>query len=159
MSLPNLTGTGRLTADPEIRFSNSGMAVARIQLAFNQRRKNDAGTWEDGDSFYITGVMFKDAAQNAADSLTKGMEVVVTGRLKTEKWETSNGDKRSAPSLLIDSIGPSLSWATAKVSKTERNGNGGARQQQSRQAPANDDPWASQPAGSSWGGNDTQPPF
>lgn len=138
MSLPNLTGTARLTADPEMKFSASGTAVARIQLAFNARRKNDRGEWEDGDSFFITGVLLKQAAENAVESLTKGMEVVVTGRLKTDRWESNDGEKRSAPSLLIDSIGPSLAWATARVTKASRDGSGGGqRQQPARQ----DDPW------------------
>lgn len=121
MALPQLTGTARLTADPELRFAPSGVAVCTIQLAFNARRQNkQTGQWEDGDSFFVRGTLFNNPAEHAAESLTKGTEVLVIGRIKTEHWETRDGEKRSTPALLIDSIGPSLRWATTTVNKAQR---------------------------------------
>lgn len=119
--LPTLSGTARLTADPELRFSPSGVAVVKVGLAFNSRRRNQAGEWEDGDVFFVSGTTFKEHAEHIAESLWRGTEVVVTGRLKTHSWEDrASGQKRSTPELLIDTIGPSLRFATAKVSKAER---------------------------------------
>lgn len=147
MSLPTLSGVGRLTHDPETRFTSSGMAVTTLRLAFNSRKKDQSGQWVDGEVFYVRAKAFKEMAENIADSLAKGSEVVVSGRLKTESWEDkSDGGKRSAPELLIDSIGPSLRWATASVKKAERSGGG--------PAPA-DDPWGSAPNSS----RPEEPPF
>lgn len=121
MSLPTLTGIARLTGDPELRFTGSGMALCSMQLAFNSKRQNkDTGQWEDGDVLFLKATAFKDLAEHVAESLTRGAEVVVTGRVKTEQWETRAGEKRSATALLLDSIGPSLRWATAKVNKAQR---------------------------------------
>lgn len=150
MSLPTMTGVGRLTADAEVRFSPSGVAVGTVPLAFNSRRKNAAGEWEDGDVFYVRGTVFKEAAEYVAESLSKGMEVVVTGRLKTDQWEDrQSGEKRTGVSLLIDSIGPSLRFQTATVNKADRNGAGGG---------SGPDPWGSAPASSGQRGYD-EPPF
>lgn len=165
MSLPSLNGTARLIDQPELRFSANGTAVVKVRLAFNARRKDDAGQWVDGDSFFIDGKLFGQHAQNIVDSLEKGMEVVVSGRLKTEKWETREGEKRSGSSLLVDSIGPSLRFATARVEKAGGSGQGkqdamqAARQASSREG--REDPWASgvpgtQAAGG-WGGGDEAP--
>jgi single-strand DNA-binding protein len=172
MSLPTLNGTARLIDTPELRFSAQGTAVIKLRLAFNARRKDDSGQWVDGDSFFINGTVFGQHAQNLADSLEKGMEVVVSGRLKTEQWETREGEKRSGPSLLVDSIGPSLRFATARVEKAR--GGSGSGQQDARQAaqrgassaPA-EDPWATSSGGGqagAWGGGgqqgwDSEPPF
>lgn len=164
MSLPTLNGTARLIDAPELRFSAQGTAVVKVRLAFNARRKDDNGNWVDGDSFFIDGKVFGQHAQNLADSLEKGMEVVVSGRLKTERWETREGEKRSGPSLLIDSIGPSLRFATARVEKAGGSGAGkeqalqAARQASSREGM--DDPWASGVPGTTpAGAYDTDPPF
>jgi single-strand DNA-binding protein len=128
MSLPTLTGVGRLTADPELRFTSSGTAVCKVSIAFNARRKNDRGEWEDGDSYFAYGTAFNKLAENLAESLSKGTEVNVTGRLKTRQYE-KDGEKRSVVELLIDAIGPNLAYATAKVEKASRDGggNGGRR--------------------------------
>lgn len=160
MSLPTLSGVGRLTGDAELRFTPSGTAVAKVPLAFNQRKKDENGNWVDGENFFITGTLFNKAAENAAETYTKGMEVVVSGRMKTRQWDTDQGEKRSMPELLIDAIGPSTAFATAKVEKNarENNGNGG-------RAARSDDPWASAapaPAGSRSGGRggyNQAPPF
>src|SRR5207237_5718091 len=107
MTLPTLSGVGRLTGDAELRFTPSGTAVAKVSLAFNARKKDENGNWTDGDVFFVTGTLFNKAAENAAETYTKGVEVVVTGRLKTRQWETDQGEKRSMTELLIDAIGPS----------------------------------------------------
>lgn len=122
MSLPTLSGVGRLTAVPELRFTASGTAVCTVQLAFNARKKNEqTGKWEDGDTLFIRGTAFKEHAENIAESLTIGAEVLITGRLKTDQWnDKTSGEKRSSTVLMIDSIGPSLRWSTAKVAKADR---------------------------------------
>lgn len=147
MSLPSITGVGRLTQDAELRFAPSGVAVCTVNLAFNSSKKDAAGNWVDGDSFFIRGTAFKQVAENIAETLKRGDEVVVAGRLKTDQWETREGEKRSSPSLLIDSIGPSLRYATAKVNKAARGGGGGS---------SDADPWGSAPQS---GGLSTEPPF
>jgi single-strand DNA-binding protein len=124
MSLPTMSGTGRLTAEPELRFTPAGMAVCKLRFAFNSRKKNDAGEWVDGDVFYIDGTVFKDEAEHVSESLTKGAEVVVTGRIKTRKYTDKDGNPRSINELMVDSVGPSLKYASAKVAKMQRsNGN------------------------------------
>lgn len=154
MSLPNLSGVGRLVEDPQLRFSQSGTAVCSVNLAFNSRRKNAAGEWEDGDSFFVRGTAFKEMAESMAESLTRGCEVVVSGRLKLDRWEDKQtGEKRSAPSLLIDAIGPNLRYATADVKKADRSGGFGG----GKSAPA-DDPWGQAPPATG-GGFDETPPF
>ncbi|MGA5670016.1 single-stranded DNA-binding protein [Streptomyces pseudogriseolus] len=173
MSLPMLNGTARLIDAPELRFSAQGTAVVKVRLAFNARKKDDSGQWVDGDSFFIDGKLFGQHAQNLADSLEKGMEVVVSGRLKTERWETREGEKRSGPSLLVDSIGPSLRFATARVEKSGGSGSGKQDAYRAAQAASSreglEDPWASgvpasggQAAGA-WGGGSggysDEPPF
>jgi single-strand DNA-binding protein len=168
MSLPTLNGTARLIDAPELRFSAQGTAVVKVRLAFNSRKRDPAtNEWVDSDSFFIDGKVFGQHAQNLADSLDKGMEVIVSGRLKTERWETREGEKRSGPSLLIDSIGPTLRYATATVSKVQ-GGSGQGKQdayQAARQASSREgmeDPWGSasgagQAGAGSWEGS--EPPF
>lgn len=158
MSLPTMTGIGRATADPELRFAGNGTAVCTVNLAFNSRRKNpQTQEWEDGDVFFVRATAFKELAESMAESLTRGTEVVVTGRLKTEQWEDrSSGEKRSAVSLLVDGIGPNLRYATAKVSKAERSGGSGFGGGSKAAAPA-DDPWGSAPTPA--GSFADEPPF
>jgi single-strand DNA-binding protein len=154
MSLPTLSGTARLTADPEVKFGQSGVAVCKVSLAFNSRKRDDQGNWVDDAVYFVNGTLFKEHAEQVAESLLKGHEVVVTGRLKTRQWETTEGEKRSTQELLIDSIGPSLRWATARVAKVDRSGSGSGGG-----APA-DDPWASAPAGTPAGSSfDSEIPF
>jgi single-strand DNA-binding protein len=114
----NVTLVGNLTRDPELRFTNSGMAVATFGLAVNFRRQR-GGEWEEETSFFdIT--TFAQMAENAAESLNKGNRVLVTGRLQQRSWENQDGDKRSKVEVVADEIGPSLRWATATVERTER---------------------------------------
>ncbi|MGW4883389.1 single-stranded DNA-binding protein [Streptomyces murinus] len=156
--LPTLTGVGRLVDDPELRFTQSNKAVATVRLAFNSRRLNpQTNQWEDGDTFWVRGTLWEKLAENAAETLAKGMEVCITGELRTEQWE-KDGQKHSQPSLLIRSIGPNLAYATASVTKAgaQQQGNGGQQrpaQQQRRQTPPQDDPWATGPSTSE------EPPF
>lgn len=144
MALPTLTGTGRITHDPELRFASNGTAVCKIPLAFNARRKNQAGEWEDGDTLYINGTLFGDRAETAAEHLARGVEVIVTGRLKTRQWEAQDGQKRSATELLIDSIAPTLRAAAKKAARA------------TGPQPADADPWATPNTG---GGFSDEPPF
>ncbi|MFE1949974.1 single-stranded DNA-binding protein [Streptomyces sp. NPDC059524] len=169
MSLPTMNGTARLIEAPELRFSAQGKAIVKVRLAFNARRKDQVtGDWVDGDSFFVDGKAFDRAAENIAESLDKGMEVVVSGRLRTEKWETQQGEKRSATALLIDAIGPSLRAATVRVEKAGGSGQGKQDAYRAAQAASSregmDDPWGSTPAAGGqqsaggWGG-EPEPPF
>jgi single-strand DNA-binding protein len=125
--LPTISGVGRLTQDPELRFAPSGVAVLTVNLAFNSRKLNkQTNEWEDSDVFFVRATAFKQLAENAAESLSKGVEVHVSGRLKTEQWnDKQSGEKRSATALLLDSIGPNLSYATASVQRAGRSSDGG----------------------------------
>lgn len=165
--LPTLTGVGRLTGDPELRFTQSQKAVASISLAFNSRRLNQqTQQWEDGDTFFVRGTAWERLAENVAETLAKGMEVIVTGDLRTERWE-KDGQKHERPALLIRSIAPNLAFAVAQVSKdaaSQQNGQGGQRPAQNQQRPQTqrrqgpppaDDPWAVDQAN----GYSTEPPF
>ncbi len=157
MSLPTITGVARLMADPELRYSSAGVAILKMRLVFNSRRKNEStGQWEDADSFFVDGVLFKEAAEQAAESYMRQSEVVVTGRLKTRQYETKDGEKRSATELLIDAIGASTRFATVKISKMQRS-NGGSQQQS--QGGGMDDPWATASGPGRGQGNDGPPPF
>jgi single-strand DNA-binding protein len=156
MSLPVITGVARLTDDPELRYAASGTAVCKVRLAFNSRKKNESGQWEDGDTFFVDGTVFNQEAEHVAESLQRGHEVVVTGRLKTRRYETKEGEKRSVVELMVDGIGPALKFATAKVNKMQRTGGS----TDSRPAPAADDPWST--AGPSQGSRSSfndEPPF
>ncbi|MFF9787113.1 single-stranded DNA-binding protein [Streptomyces nigrescens] len=160
MSLPQLSGVARLIEDPELRFSASGSAVVKVRLAFNSRKKDQAGQWVDDATFFVRGTAFGPAAENVAASLQRGMEVMVVGRMKTESWE-KNGEKRSEAALLVDSIGPSLRFATARVEKSGGQGQGRQEFRQARQAQgaaSADDPWAT-PSQSQAGGYSDEPPF
>ena len=154
MSLPTLNGSARLIDAPELRFSAQGTAVLKLRLAFNARKKDDHGNWVDGDSLYIDGTVFGQHAENIASTLEKGMEAVVSGRLRTESWE-KDGRKQSKTVLMVDSIGPSLRFATARVEKTGGSGTGHRDARQAAQAGASapaEDPWATSSSGGQSGG-------
>lgn len=157
MGLPTISGTGRLTSPPELRFSQSGVAVCTVSLAFNSRRFDKAtNEWVDGDVFYIRGTAFKELAEHIAECLDKGHEVNVSGRLKTDQWEDKQtGEKRSAPSLLLDACGPNLRYASAKVSKVDRSSGGGFGGAKAEEV---SDPWGSAPPATGAGFDET-PPF
>jgi single-strand DNA-binding protein len=117
----NVTLIGNLVDDPELRFTPSGVAMAKIRLAVNRRWRGNDGEWQEDTSFF-TGTVWREQAESAAESLQKGARVIVTGRLEQRSWETPEGDKRSVVEIQIDEIGPSLRWATATVNKTQRSG-------------------------------------
>ncbi|HSO49479.1 MAG TPA: single-stranded DNA-binding protein [Acidimicrobiia bacterium] len=116
----NVTLIGNLVDDPELRFTPSGVAMAKIRMAVNRRWQKD-GEWQEDTSFF-TGTVWREQAESAAESLQKGARVIVTGRLEQRSWETDQGEKRSVVEVQIDEIGPSLRWATATVNKTQRSG-------------------------------------
>jgi len=149
MSTPvNLTG--RLVAEPEMRFSAKGQPVAKFTVVTSRRvRDNQTGEWSDTDTSFWGCVAFGQLAENLAESLGRGIAVLVTGRAAQEEWETKDGQKRRSIKVTADEVAPSLRFATCKVSKVARSkpaGNGG------RSEP---DPWASEPAG----GYSDEPPF
>lgn len=123
----NVTLIGNLVDDPELRFTPSGVAMAKIRLAVNRRWRDQAGEWQENTSFF-TGTIWREQAEQAAESLQKGARVIVTGRLEQRSWETESGDKRSVVEIQIDEIGPSLRWATATVNRTQRQDNWGDNQ-------------------------------
>jgi single-strand DNA-binding protein len=155
--LPTLTGIARAVADPELRFTQSGKAVATVRLAFNSRRQDANGQWVDGDTFWVRGTCWERLAENLCESIQKGMEVLVIGELKTESWE-KDGAKHQAPALAIRWFGPNLSHAVAQVSKPAYDQappdaqRSQQRPQAGRQQPQTptDDPWAT---------GTTEPPF
>lgn len=117
----NVTLIGNLVDDPELRFTPSGVAMAKIRLAVNRRWRGNDGEWQEDTSFF-NGTVWREQAESAAESLQKGARVIVTGRLEQRSWETEQGEKRSVVEVQIDEIGPSLRWATASVNKTQRSG-------------------------------------
>lgn len=117
----SVTLVGNLVEDPELRFTASGVAMARIRLAVSRRYQDRNGEWQEESSFF-GGTCWRDVAENVAESLTKGARIIVTGRLKQRSWETNEGEKRSVVEIDIQEIGPSLRWATATVTRTPRTG-------------------------------------
>jgi single-strand DNA-binding protein len=162
-----ITITGNLVDDPELRFTPAGQAVARFRVASTPRfRDNNTGEWKDGDSLFLTCNVWRQAAEHAAESLTRGMRVIVAGRLRQRSYETKEGEKRTVYEVEVDDVGPSLRNASAKVNRAARsNGNGGQGDAggtrpaggQGTQAGSgeNADPWS---AGSGDGYSD-EPPF
>jgi single-strand DNA-binding protein len=127
------TLVGNLVEDPELRFTNTGMAVTNLRVAVTQRVQQD-GEWRDGDTSFFKVNVWRGQAEHLADSLGKGDRVMVTGRLRQRSWETPEGEKRSVTELEADEVGASLKWATAKVERTTERGNG--QRDQGRERPA-----------------------
>ena len=155
-----ITVVGNLVDDPELRFTPSGAAVANFRIASTPRTfDKQTNEWKDGDALFLTCSVWRQAAENVAESLQKGMRVVVQGRLKSRQYETREGEKRTVFEIDVDEVGPSLKYATAKVTRTQRSGSGGGYgAQQGGGQPAND-PWATPapqgaPAGGQSGGQD-----
>ena len=148
-----ITVVGNLTDDPELRFTASGAAVANFTVASTPRFfDKNSGDWKDGDALFLRCSIWRQAAENVAETLTKGARVIVQGRLKQRSYETREGEKRTVYELDVDEVGPSLRYATAKVTKVTRSGGGGFGGSPAATPPA-DDPWASAtPA-------DDEPPF
>ncbi|BDB39626.1 single-stranded DNA-binding protein [Mycobacterium kiyosense] len=121
-----ITVVGNLTADPELRFTPSGAAVANFTVASTPRiYDRQSGEWKDGEALFLRCNIWREAAENVAESLTRGARVIVTGRLKQRSFETREGEKRTVVEVEVDEIGPSLKYATAKVNKASRSGGGG----------------------------------
>ena len=121
MASDNFTAqVGNLTGDPELRFTQNGTAVANFSLAVNQRVKAEDGTWRDGETSFFKVNVWRDQAENVAESLGKGHRAVVLGRLRTRTWETQEGEKRTSTEIDADEVAPSLKWATAKQQASER---------------------------------------
>ena len=171
-----ITVVGNLVDHPELRFTPSGAAVANFRIASTPRQfDRQSGEWKDGDTLFLSCAVWRQAAENVAESLEKGMRVIVQGRLKIRQFERQDGSRGQSTEIDVDEVGPSLRSATAKVTRANRSGGqggysgGGGGQQQA--APANDpwaapsggnapagggDPWA---GGGAQGGSSDEPPF
>ncbi len=174
-----ITLVGNLVDDPELRFTPSGAAVANFRIASTPRTfDKQTNEWKDGEGLFLTCTVWRQAAENVAESLTKGMKVIVQGRLKQRSYETREGEKRTVYEVDVDEVGPSLTFATAKVNRTPRGGGGGGGGSYGGGGGGggggrgqSDDPWASAaPAGAgadrgNWGGGNNsggssdEPPF
>lgn len=120
-----ITVVGNLTGDPELRFISSGAAVVNFTVASTPRTfDRQSNEWKDGETLFMRCSLWREAAENVAESLTKGMRVIVSGRLVSRSWE-ANGEKRTVTEMQVDEVGPSLRYATAKVTRTQRGGGGG----------------------------------
>ena len=121
-----ITIAGNLVEDPELRFTPAGQPVARFRVASTPRfRDNATGDWKDGDSLFLTCNVWRQAAENVAESLTRGMRVIVSGRLRQRSYETKEGEKRTVYEVEVDDVGPSLRNASAKVNRVARSGGDG----------------------------------
>ncbi len=166
-----ITVIGNLTDDPELRFTPSGAAVAKFRVASTPRfMDRQSGEWKDGEPLFLACTVWRQAAENVAESLARGSRVIVSGRLRQRSYETREGEKRTVIELEVDEIGPSLRYATAKVQKMSRSSGGGGGFGASGGGGGggfSDDPWASAtPANANAGGGggsnasfDDEPPF
>ena len=167
-----ITVVGNLVADPELRFTSTGQPVASFRIASTPRTRDAAsGEWKDGDSLFLSCNVWRQAAENVAESLQRGMRVIVTGRLRQRNYETKEGEKRTVYEVEVDDVGPSLRNASAKVNRASRgSGEGGfsggnntraggsyGGQPASGGGSRNEDPWASDAGGG--GGYSDEPPF
>jgi single-strand DNA-binding protein len=142
-----ITVVGNLTGDPELRFTPSGAAVANFTIASTPRAfDKNSNEWKDGDTLFLNCSIWRQAAENVAESLQKGMRVVAQGRLKQRSYETREGEKRTVVELDVEEVGPSLKYATAKVARVQRSGGSGGYSGGGNTGAGGDDPWASSPA-------------
>ncbi|MBL7286881.1 single-stranded DNA-binding protein [Corynebacterium hadale] len=174
-----ITVVGNLVADPELRFTPSGAAVANFRIASTPRSFNrETNQFEDGEALFLTCNCWRQMAENVAESLTKGMRVIVQGRLRQRSYQTREGENRTVFEVEVDEVGPSIKFATASVTRTPRDGGGQQRRPQQQQAPQqqyqqqpqqaqrpqqqaqpDNDPWNSAPPAGGFGGMDDEPPF
>lgn len=184
-----ITVVGNVVADPELRFTPAGAAVANFRVASTPRRFNSqTNQWEDGEAMFLTCNVWRQAAENVAETLTKGMRVIVNGRLRQRTYQNRDGENRTVFEIEVDEVGPSLRYASAQVTRKSANGGngggnyGGGQQQnqggnnfgggnqggfggnqsapqQSQQSAPSNDPWNSAPQAGSFGGADAEPPF
>ena len=156
MNDAQMTLVGNLVEDPELRFTPAGQPVAKFRVASTPRYKDSAtGEWKDGDSLFLTCTVWRQVAENVAESLQRGMRVIVTGRLKQRSYETKEHEKRTVYELEVDEVGPSLRNASAKVQKVTRTGAGNGGQGAAAASGKEADPWATGGAG----GYSAEPPF
>jgi single-strand DNA-binding protein len=165
----SITVVGNMVNDPELRYTPTGQAVASFRVASTPRFRDQAsGEWKDGEALFLSCNVWRQAAENVAESLQRGMRVIVSGRLKQRQYETREGEKRTVYEVEVDEVGPSLRYASAKVAKSNRSGGpggfggggsgGGYGGGSGGRA---EDPWASEPS-ESFGGTDgppDEPPF
>jgi single-strand DNA-binding protein len=155
-----ITIIGNITGDPELRFTPSGAAVANFTVASTPRAfDRQSNEWKDGETLFMRCSVWRDAAENVAESLNRGTRVIVSGRLKSRSYETKEGEKRTVVEMEVDEVGPSLRYASAKVTKTQRgNGGGGFGGQQGGSfGGQQEDPWATGPGqGAAGGGQPVQ---
>ncbi len=143
-----ITVVGNLTDDPELRFTPSGAAVASFTVASTPRiMDRQTNEWKDGDPLFLRCSIWRQAAENVAESLHRGTRVIVQGRLKQRSYETREGEKRTVFELDVDEVGPSLKYATAKVTKTTRSGGGGGGGFGGAAPTGGDDPWSTPQGG------------
>ncbi|MFC8599035.1 MULTISPECIES: single-stranded DNA-binding protein [unclassified Isoptericola] len=177
-----ITVVGNLVADPELRFTPSGAAVANFRIASTPRTfDRQTNEWKDGEALFLACSVWREAAENVAETLTKGMRVIVQGRLTQRSYETREGEKRTVVELQVDEVGPSLRYASAKVTRAQRSGGGGGfgggggNQGGGYGGPQgggqpgggfgssgggqSNDPWATAGPASSGGGFSDEPPF
>lgn len=145
-----ITVVGNLTADPELRYTQNGLAVANFTIASTPRTFDKAtNDWKDGEALFLRASVWREFAEHVAGSLSKGSRVIATGRLKQRSYETKEGEKRTSYEIEVDEIGPSLRYATAQVTRTtsgaSRGGQGGSQ--------GGDEPWGAAPAGESPSGD------
>lgn len=157
-----ITVVGNLVDDPELRFTPSGAAVANFRIASTPRTfDRQTNEWKDGDALFLSCSVWRQAAENVAESLQRGMRVIVQGRLKQRSYETREGEKRTVVELEVDEVGPALAFATAKVTRASRSGGGGGGAgysgggQSRPQSGGGNDPWAT-PAPQQGGGGGGQ---
>ena len=157
-----ITLVGNLTADPELRFTPSGAAVANFTVASTPRTfDRQTNEWRDGDAMFLNCAVWRQAAENVAESLQKGMRVIVQGRLKSRSYETREGERRTVFEIDVDEIGPALKYATAKVSRNASGGQGGGARSSGGgsgggSSSYGDDPWATGGSGGDSAGARTQ---
>jgi single-strand DNA-binding protein len=162
-----ITVVGNLTADPELRFTASGAAVASFTIASTPRTfDRNSNEWKDGEALFLRCSLWRQAAENAAESLTRGMRVIAQGRLQQRSYETREGEKRTVIELQVDEIGPSLRYASAKVNRTQRGsssgggfGSSGSQDSGGGGGALADDPWGSAAPAAGGGGFSDEPPF
>lgn len=165
-----ITVIGNMTADPELKFTPSGAAVANFTVASTPRTfDKNTNEWVDGDALFIRCAVWRQMAENVAESLQKGQRVIVTGALKVRDYERQDGSKGTSVEMNVDEVGPALRYATAKVTKATRSGGqnqgqGGAQQGGGPQGQQTANPWStqaqqSQGQGNAWGGTSDEPPF
>jgi single-strand DNA-binding protein len=163
-----ITVVGNLTSDPELRYTQNGLAVANFTIASTPRNfDRQANEWKDGEALFLRASVWRDFAEHVAGSLAKGSRVIATGRLKQRSYETREGEKRTAIELEVDEIGPSLRYATAQVTRSSGGGGGGGQGGGAQgggggrgqvggggSGRPNDDPWGAPGTSPAGGGND-----